>query len=194
MTGLRASTHASLLMIVAGKWSAPLPTGVAGRAPRGRRRASPPSPRSPPRQAPPRPQGRPSGGVEPKDWVPGDSESDEAVPCTFLWSDTRFITDVSVPANDAGQQSSTRENALRVITTWGSGPRTGPASQTCQMNCKVRTQRRVARPGQWRCRPNIFTVLGSTRSSLARATRRPMMRRVQRLMSDHPSGCRGRYE
>ena len=106
MNMLRASTHVSVLMIVA---------AVSGWAPVAHRSGRPhptrPTTRlaaKPPEPAAASPLAAPKDDravwVEPKDWVPGDFESDEAVPLYVL--DGPLIPgsshDVSVPANDAG--------------------------------------------------------------------------------------------
>ena len=103
--------------------------------------------------------------VEPKDWVPGDFESDEAVPLYVL--DGPLIPgsshDVSVPANDAGLSKLfddlLRTGSRRVITTWGvrAENRTCLARYGCQMELQKVEDVREESQGrlQWRCRHQL---------------------------------------
>jgi len=103
--------------------------------------------------------------VEPKDWVPGDFESDEAVPLYVL--DGPLIPgsshDVSVPANDAGLSKLfddlLRTGSRRVITTWGvrAENRTCLARYGCQMELQKVEDVRDESQGrlQWRCRHQL---------------------------------------
>ena len=168
MTGLRASKYASLLMLVA---------AVSGWAPVAHRSGRP-HPTRPTTRLAAKPQEPAAASplaapkddravwVEPKDWVPGDFESDEAVPFVCVgWSfDTRKSShDVSVPANDAGLSKLfddlLRTGLRRVITTWGvrAENRTCLARYGCQMELQKVEDVREESQGrlQWRCRHQL---------------------------------------